>query len=199
MALDDRLDLRQLVARNDGKTGRIGSNRLVLAQRHRNLLGAAGGTALADEADGRIGLRVELLGHLGDALVDFPIQRLVSCQTLLSFPHRAIVCRNGLPSQPVFETWSPRPPGGRRSQQREPAQSRWSRHGFGAAEAGLPTASRGGRTRTCNPRFWRPVLCQLSYAPRGCASDCIRGPSSISLWLLLHSGAHSARSFSCWR
>ena len=26
-------------------------------------------------------------------------------------------------------------------------------------------ASRGGRTRTCNPRFWRPVLCQLSYAP----------------------------------
>jgi hypothetical protein len=25
---------------------------------------------------------------------------------------------------------------------------------------------RGGRTRTCNPRFWRPVLCQLSYAPR---------------------------------
>src|ERR687884_263698 len=25
---------------------------------------------------------------------------------------------------------------------------------------------RGDRTRTCNPRFWRPVLCQLSYAPR---------------------------------
>src|SRR3954470_16743804 len=25
---------------------------------------------------------------------------------------------------------------------------------------------RGGRTRTCNPRFWRPVLCQLSYAPQ---------------------------------
>jgi hypothetical protein len=24
---------------------------------------------------------------------------------------------------------------------------------------------RGDRTRTCNPRFWRPVLCQLSYAP----------------------------------
>ena len=28
------------------------------------------------------------------------------------------------------------------------------------------SSNRGGRTRTCNPRFWRPVLCQLSYAPR---------------------------------
>ena len=35
--------------------------------------------------------------------------------------------------------------------------------------------SRGGRTRTCNPRFWRPVLCQLSYAPR-LPTDCIGGP-----------------------
>src|SRR3954471_2105269 len=26
--------------------------------------------------------------------------------------------------------------------------------------------NRGGRTRTCNPRFWSPVLSQLSYAPR---------------------------------
>ena len=25
---------------------------------------------------------------------------------------------------------------------------------------------RAGRTRTYNPRFWRPVLCQLSYGPR---------------------------------
>src|SRR3954447_22487675 len=25
---------------------------------------------------------------------------------------------------------------------------------------------RPGRTRTCNPRFWRPVLYHLSYAPR---------------------------------
>jgi hypothetical protein len=25
---------------------------------------------------------------------------------------------------------------------------------------------RSGRTRTCNPRFWRPVLYQLSYTPR---------------------------------
>ena len=28
-------------------------------------------------------------------------------------------------------------------------------------------ANRPGRTRTCNPRFWRPVLYQLSYGP-GC-------------------------------
>jgi RimJ/RimL family protein N-acetyltransferase len=35
--------------------------------------------------------------------------------------------------------------------------------------------NRGGRTRTCNPRFWRPVLCQLSYAPRGCRPNCIGG------------------------
>jgi hypothetical protein len=27
-------------------------------------------------------------------------------------------------------------------------------------------SNRGDRTRTCNPRFWRPVLYQLSYAPR---------------------------------
>ena len=26
--------------------------------------------------------------------------------------------------------------------------------------------SRPGRNRTCNPRFWRPVLYQLSYGPR---------------------------------
>src|SRR5256885_2354483 len=27
-------------------------------------------------------------------------------------------------------------------------------------------ANRPGRNRTCNPRFWRPVLYQLSYGPR---------------------------------
>jgi hypothetical protein len=29
-----------------------------------------------------------------------------------------------------------------------------------------PLRNRPGRTRTCNPRFWRPVLCQLSYEPK---------------------------------
>ena len=33
------------------------------------------------------------------------------------------------------------------------------------ALAGL-LCHRAGRTRTFNPRFWRPVLCQLSYGPR---------------------------------
>src|SRR5579862_4580493 len=28
-----------------------------------------------------------------------------------------------------------------------------------------PIPGRSGRTRTCNPRFWRPVLYQLSYTP----------------------------------
>jgi hypothetical protein len=27
------------------------------------------------------------------------------------------------------------------------------------------TTNRGGRNRTRNPRFWKPVLCQLSYTP----------------------------------
>jgi hypothetical protein len=26
-------------------------------------------------------------------------------------------------------------------------------------------AGRSGRARTCDPRFWRPVLYQLSYTP----------------------------------
>ena len=28
-------------------------------------------------------------------------------------------------------------------------------------------AGRSGRARTCDPRFWRPVLYQLSYTPNG--------------------------------
>ncbi len=78
------------MARNDGEAGRLGSDRLVLAQCDRDLLGTVGGAALADETDRRIGLRFELFGHLGDALVDFPIQGLVARQTLLSLPHRAL-------------------------------------------------------------------------------------------------------------
>src|SRR3981081_4317055 len=30
-------------------------------------------------------------------------------------------------------------------------------------------AGRSGRARTCDPRFWRPVLYQLSYTPVGLA------------------------------
>src|SRR5215469_1652933 len=31
--------------------------------------------------------------------------------------------------------------------------------------AGRKSAGRSGRARTCDPRFWRPVLYQLSYTP----------------------------------
>src|SRR4030088_1290360 len=41
-------------------------------------------------------------------------------------------------------------------------------------------AGRSGRARTCDPRFWRPVLYQLSYTPRAePASPPIRAVSSI--------------------
>src|SRR5581483_7227984 len=32
--------------------------------------------------------------------------------------------------------------------------------------AGKNSAGRSGRARTCDPRFWRPVLYQLSYTPK---------------------------------
>ena len=52
---------------------------------------------------------------------------------------------------------------------------------------GLPTrdtcrsGGRGDRNRTCNPRFWRPVLCQLSYSPvlcrtRGSTAGSVASP-----------------------
>src|SRR3954454_11765655 len=31
----------------------------------------------------------------------------------------------------------------------------------------IEQAGRSGRARTCDPRFWRPVLYQLSYTPAG--------------------------------
>src|SRR3954447_12010722 len=33
-------------------------------------------------------------------------------------------------------------------------------------------SGRGDRTRTYNLRFWRPLLCQLSYTPAGPGSGC---------------------------
>src|SRR5271168_4520210 len=44
----------------------------------------------------------------------------------------------------------------------------------------LDLAGRSGRARTCDPRFWRPVLYQLSYTPVGIeAATTIRAVSSI--------------------
>ena len=39
-------------------------------------------------------------------------------------------------------------------------------------------SSTGGRNRTFNPRFWRPVLCQLSYA-RVCIQFALKPPDLI--------------------
>ena len=36
--------------------------------------------------------------------------------------------------------------------------------------------NRPGRNRTCNPRFWRPVLYQLSYGPRTCCGWKLANP-----------------------
>ena len=40
---------------------------------------------------------------------------------------------------------------------------------------------RGDRNRTCNPRFWRPVLCQLSYSPAGRIPKISTRTASISI------------------
>src|SRR5437870_3890950 len=45
----------------------------------------------------------------------------------------------------------------------------WTRSAMHQPTVKLLTAcptNRPGRNRTCNPRFWRPVLYQLSYGPR---------------------------------
>src|ERR1700694_2134008 len=43
---------------------------------------------------------------------------------------------------------------------------------------------RGGATRTPNPRFWRPLLYQLSYTPVPVGANSIRRlpPYLVSLW-----------------
>ena len=46
-----------------------------------------------------------------------------------------------------------------------PSARRCTRRSVGGLRCSIRRASRGGRTRTCNLRFWRPLLCQLSYAP----------------------------------
>src|SRR5215204_5077968 len=56
-----------------------------------------------------------------------------------------------------------------------------------AFSAAWRMSGRGDRTRTYNHRFWRPVLCQLSYAPAsrtsatsppGAACDAVPGGST---------------------
>src|SRR6476661_1867617 len=50
----------------------------------------------------------------------------------------------------------------------------------GRTLAGRTLVGRSGRARTCDPRFWRPVLYQLSYTPVGTeTARSIRAVSSI--------------------
>ena len=53
-------------------------------------------------------------------------------------------------------------PGGNRTRLPERSEGR----GADGRDAFRRGPSRPGRNRTCNPRFWRPVLYQLSYGPR---------------------------------
>jgi hypothetical protein len=85
--LDDPLDLG-FVARHNGKVGRGGAQRLVLAQGHRDLLRTASVGALAAEVDPVAGVaRDELLGDLGHALVHLPEEGFVRGEALLPRSH----------------------------------------------------------------------------------------------------------------
>jgi hypothetical protein len=70
----------------------------------------------------------------------------------------------------------------------------WANVGFGIAKGetkrlvSSPFAYRAGRTRTCNPRFWRPVLCQLSYGPRRSHDTPVRRRPLGALFLMLAAG-----------
>src|SRR5438105_15773453 len=49
----------------------------------------------------------------------------------------------------------------------------------------IPESGRGGATRTPDPRFWRPLLYQLSYTPVPVGATSIRRlrpPYLVSLW-----------------
>src|SRR5882724_7854156 len=47
------------------------------------------------------------------------------------------------------------------------ARRQRSRHGGNRGHGLVDFSGRSGRARTCDPRFWRPVLYQLSYTPTG--------------------------------
>ena len=49
---------------------------------------------------------------------------------------------------------------------RRPLELRNTHRSFCPDQATYRYPGRSGGTRTPNPRFWRPVLCQLSYTPR---------------------------------
>ena len=76
MALDDLLDVRELVPVHDREQEGIAAQALVLRPVESNLLGAFEVPALADQLQ-RLGFGPERLGELLELLVDLPEQRLV--------------------------------------------------------------------------------------------------------------------------
>jgi hypothetical protein len=86
MTLDDALDLRPLVSGDDDEASRVGPDRLVLDQGHLDRLHTVGSAALASETEWSLEF-LELVGDLGDPLVDLPIKGLVAGETSLSGRH----------------------------------------------------------------------------------------------------------------
>src|SRR5204862_2427893 len=62
----------------------------------------------------------------------------------------------------------------------------------------IPESGRGGATRTPDPRFWRPLLYQLSYTPVPVGANSIRRlpPYLVPLWAVCfrHRGQNSSLS-----
>src|SRR2546429_9678626 len=57
--------------------------------------------------------------------------------------------------------------------------------GMALAMVVIPESGRGGATRTPDPRFWRPLLYQLSYTPVPVGANSIRRlrpPYLVSRW-----------------
>jgi hypothetical protein len=85
-ALDDVLDVRELVTRMDGEGLGIRADVLVLGSTHRERFDTLRIAALADEVE-RLGLDVERIGNFFDALVDLPEDGLVQSDSFFPSAH----------------------------------------------------------------------------------------------------------------
>ena len=92
MPLDYAFDLQPFMSWGDRKVGRLGANRLVLAQGHGYRFPAIGSGALAAETDRlpvRFTLLEELRGHLGYALIDLSKERFILGATFVLRLHES--------------------------------------------------------------------------------------------------------------
>jgi hypothetical protein len=96
-ALDDVLDVRQLVTRMDGEGLGIRADVLVLGSTHRERFDTLRIAALADEVE-RLGLDVERIGNFFDALVDLPEGGLVQSDSFLPSAHLSPLGKSLVPS-----------------------------------------------------------------------------------------------------